>query len=269
MQDALASRLLNHNGLEALNRQTVQSLQKGGSTTGDSAERLRAVAKEFEALFLSYMLNVMRETVDESGLTEKGPGASIYTELFDQEVSRSLATRGALGISDMLIRRLSDQVSGAEAGTGQENVQKAGPPSEAGHPAGAAEEVPDFRMPVQAHISSAFGIRKDPLTHEMALHRGVDIAAPEGMEVHAACAGHVVFSGYEKDYGNTVVVQHPGGFETRYAHLRNLTVSAGDQISADGVLGAVGSTGRSTGPHLHFEVSRNGNQIDPEALLPE
>jgi murein DD-endopeptidase MepM/ murein hydrolase activator NlpD len=269
MQDALASRLLNHNGLEALNRQTVQSLQNGGGTTRDAAERLRAVATEFEALFLGYMLNVMRETVDESGLTEKGPGASIYTELFDQEVSRSLATRGALGISDLLIRRLSGQVSGAEAGAGHENVQKAGPPLEAGQHADAAEEVPDFRLPVQARISSAFGKRKDPLTHTMALHRGVDLAAPEGMEVHAACAGHVVFSGYEKGYGNTVVVRHPGGFETRYAHLHDLSVSVGDQIPSGGVLGTVGSTGRSTGPHLHFEVSRHGDQIDPKALLPE
>jgi murein DD-endopeptidase MepM/ murein hydrolase activator NlpD len=269
MQDALASRLLNHNGLEVLNRQTVQSLQKGGSTAGDNAQRLRAVAKEFEALFLNYMLSVMRETVDESGLTEKGPGASIYTELFDQEVSRSLATRGALGISDLLIQRLSEQVSGADADVGQEKAGKAEPLSGAGHPAGAEDAVPDFRMPLQARISSAFGIRKDPLTHAMALHRGVDIAAPDGMEVHAACAGHIVFSGYEKGYGNTVVVQHPGGFETRYAHLHTLKVSVGDPVPAGGILGTVGNTGRSTGPHLHFEVSRNGHQIDPEALLPE
>ncbi len=136
MQDALAARLLNHSGLEALNRQTVQALQKGGgTTTGDSPERLRAVAKEFESLFLSYMLSVMRETIDDSGLTEKGPGESIYTELFDQEVARSLAGRGALGISDILIRKLSGQVTPAAPEAGQGAGQD---PREAARRAGVA-----------------------------------------------------------------------------------------------------------------------------------
>jgi murein DD-endopeptidase MepM/ murein hydrolase activator NlpD len=269
MQDALAARLLNHSGMEALNRQTVQALQKGnGTAAGDSPEALRAVAKEFESLFLNHMLSVMRQTIDDSGLTEKGPGEGIYTELFDQEVARSLAGRGALGISDLLVRKLSDQVAPAESEAGQGVVSKQPAPREPGAQAGEAEEVPDFRMPVQARVSSTYGVRKDPFTHEMRMHRGVDIAAPAGMEVHAACAGVVVSSGYEKGYGNTVVVQHPGGFETRYAHLNTLKVNVGDQVQASGVLGTVGSTGHSTGPHLHFEVIRNGNQMDPEALLP-
>ena len=122
-------------------------------------------------------------------------------------------------------------------------------------------------MPVHAHLSSAFGTRKDPFTHEMRFHRGVDLAAPSGMEVRAACAGRVVSSGFEKGYGNTVVVQHPGGFETRYAHLGTLQVKTGDTLQPKQVLGTVGSTGRSTGPHLHFEVSRHGIKLDPAALL--
>ena len=269
MQDALAARLLNRSGMEALNRQTIQALQKGnGTAAGRSPERLRAVAEEFEALFLNYMLSVMRETIDDSGLTEKGPGQGIYTELFDQEVARSLAGRGALGISDILIRKLSEKAEPAESEAGKGVVPQRPSPSEGGDRVREEEGIPDFRMPVQAHVSSAYGIRQDPFTRDLRLHRGVDIAAPEGMEVHPACAGVVVSSGYEQGYGNTVVVRHPGGFETRYAHLNTLKVNAGDQIQLSGVLGTVGSTGHSTGPHLHFEVVRNGNQMDPEALLP-
>jgi murein DD-endopeptidase MepM/ murein hydrolase activator NlpD len=268
MQDALAARLTAKSGMEALDRQTVQLLQKGaGNRAADKAERLRAVAKEFEALFLNYMLSVMRETIDESGLTEKGPGASVYTELFDQEVARSLAGRGALGISDLLIQKLSVPAA-APPEAGQGAASQSSTAAAPGLQADAGDEIPDFRMPVQARVSSAYGLRQDPFTHQTRLHRGVDIAAPAGMEVHVACAGVVVSAGYEQGYGNTVVVQHPGGFETRYAHLNAMKVNVGDQVQVNGIVGTVGSTGRSTGPHLHFEVIRNGNQVDPEALLP-
>lgn len=269
MQDALAARLLNHAGMDALDRSTLSPAQKKASGTGDDAARLRSAAKEFEALFLNYLLNVMRETIEDSGLSEKGLGESTYTELFDQEVARSLAARGALGISDILVRKLSGQAPAAGPGTEHESAPRLSPASGPGLHSGGLDEVPDFRMPVQAHFSSSFGIRKDPFTHEMRMHRGVDIAAPEGLEVRAACAEQVVFSGYEKGYGNTVVVQHPGGFETRYAHLGKLLVSAGDLLQTEQVLGTVGNTGRSTGPHLHFEVSRYGDRIDPKPLLPE
>jgi murein DD-endopeptidase MepM/ murein hydrolase activator NlpD len=269
MQDILATRLLPHSGTEALDRQTVQLLQKGtGNRAADNPEQLRAVAKEFEALFLNYMLSVMRETIDESGLTEKGPGASVYTELFDQEVARSLAGRGALGISNLLIQKLSGQASTTKPESSQDSASKAPAAAAPALQTGAGEEIPDFRMPVQARVSSAYGLRQDPFTHQARIHRGVDIAAPEGMEVHVACAGVVVSAGYEKGYGNTVLVQHPGGFETRYAHLNAVKVNVGDQVQVNGIVGTVGSTGRSTGPHLHFEVVHNGNQVDPEALLP-
>ncbi len=268
MQDALATRLMTQSGMEALGRQTMQNLQKSTATgAADSPERLRAVAKEFEALFLNYMLKVMRETIDDSGLTEKGAGASVYTELFDQEVSRSLAARGALGISDLLIQKLSGQSSAARPDAGQDSTLRPAAAGVSSLPAGTGEEIPDFRMPVQARVSSAYGLRRDPFTRQASIHRGLDIAAPEGMEVHVACAGVVVSAGYEKGYGNTVVVQHPGGFETRYAHLQALKVNVGDQVQASGIIGTVGNTGRSTGPHLHFEVIRNGNQVDPEELL--
>jgi murein DD-endopeptidase MepM/ murein hydrolase activator NlpD len=267
MRDLVAARLLNPAGADALERSNLQGLHKTGNGKATDTARLREAAKEFEALFLSYMLTVMRESVEESGLTEKGMGQGVYTELFDQELARSLAGKGALGIADMLVRKYADPTSGAPP-----VIQPSGkqPAKSSLSPAGsqdATEEVPDFRMPVQAHLSSGFGMRPDPFTHELRFHRGVDLAAPSGMEVRAACAGRVIFSGYEKGYGNTVVVQHPGGFETRYAHLGATQVKTGEILQAQQVLGTVGTTGRSTGPHLHFEVSRHGDQVDPTELL--
>jgi len=263
MQDVLAVRLVRSSGADALERSSTPAR----SEAGDKATQLREAAKDFEALFIGYMLSVMRETIEDSGLTEKGMGQTIYTELFDQELARSLAGKSPLGVSDLLIRQLSDRLQSTVSSARPEDVQGSPSPSGSGMRGPETEEVPDFRMPVQAHVSSTFGARKDPFTHEMSMHRGVDIAAPEGMGVRVACAGRVVFAGHEKGYGNTVVVQHPGGFETRYAHLGKILVGAGDSLQTRQVLGTVGSTGRSTGPHLHFEVIRCGEKIDPEALL--
>ena len=108
MQDVLSARLMNPAGADALDRPAASLLQKAGSRKGENAAALREAAKEFEALFLSYMLNVMRESIEDSGLTDNGLGRDIYTELFDQELARSMAGRGALGIADLLMRKLSD-----------------------------------------------------------------------------------------------------------------------------------------------------------------
>jgi len=267
-QDTIAGSLLNRSVMESVDRSTADLLRKAGSGTSKKGAQLQDVAKEFEALFLSHMLSVMRNTIDESGLTDKGPGQDIYTEMFDQELARNLAQRGALGISDLITRNLSNQEPAAQSGLGGDAVRTPVLP-----PAGSAntgkDEAPDFRMPVQAQLSSGFGMRRDPITHEMQFHHGVDIAAPLGTKVHAAAAGSVVFSGFQNGYGNTVVVKHEDGFETRYAHMDKLFVNSGDSIQASQVLGTVGSTGRSTGFHLHFEISRDGTQIDPRALLDE
>jgi len=267
MQDALAAIMLPQAGTSALDRVRVQPQGKAIGKNPEDAARLREAAKEFEAIFLGYMLKVMRETINEPGLPGGGLGQGIYTELLDQELARSLAGRGALGISDMLIRKLSEQNPALAPDVGAESLQyvPSNPvPSGQQH---IDEQIPDFRMPLQARVSSHYGIRKDPFTHAPRFHQGVDIAAPEGMEVKAACAGRVLFAGHEKGYGNTVVVEHPGGYETRYAHLGALHVKAGDVLQREEVLGTVGTTGRSTGPHLHFEVSRLGDRLNPEAVL--
>ena len=254
-QNTLAGGLLNRSVMESVDRTTKDLLSKSGNGTAKTRAQLQNAAKEFEAMFLSQMLTVMRDTIED-----------IYTSMFDQELSRNLAKRGALGISDMLMRNLSDQAPAVQLGSEDNAISKASIPSPVIARTGG-DDIPDFRMPVQAQLSSGFGMRRDPITHEMQFHHGMDIAAPLGTRIHAAAAGNVVFSGYQNGYGNTVVVQHQDGYESRYAHMDTLLVNAGDSIQASQVLGTVGSTGRSTGAHLHFEISRNGNQVDPKSLL--
>jgi murein DD-endopeptidase MepM/ murein hydrolase activator NlpD len=237
---------------------------------------LKKASQEFESIFIAYLLKVMRDTIEESGLTEGGFGKEIYTELFDQEMSRSIAQHGALGIAELIYKRLSNVAPAPESGgvakpTAEEpqNPSRLPAPSRPNSPEDLESEIPDFKLPVQATISSGFGIRKDPFSHQPRSHRGIDLAVPAGTEVRAARGGEVVFAGYERGYGNTVVIQHPEGFQTRYAHLGASSVKAGDVVADEQLLGVVGSTGHSTGPHLHFEVIRYGERIDPRLAMAE
>lgn len=116
-------------------------------------------------------------------------------------------------------------------------------------------------------LSSRFGQRTDPFTGRLTMHRGVDFAAKEGSDVLATGAGLVTFAGNRWGYGNLVEINHGNGLATRYAHLKEVVAQKGDIVKANDVIGIVGSTGRSTGPHVHYEVLRNGHQVNPAAYI--
>lgn len=122
---------------------------------------------------------------------------------------------------------------------------------------------PGMVTPVNGVLTSRFGPRNHPILKEVRLHAGVDWAAPIGTPVLAAFGGTVVGAGVAGGYGNLIRIAHPDGTETRYAHLDTMAVGAGAQVRAGETIGAVGTTGRSTGPHLHFELHENGAPIDP------
>lgn len=126
-------------------------------------------------------------------------------------------------------------------------------------------------MPVgSARISSGFGRRTHPVTGEVGkMHTGVDFAVGEGTTVHAAEAGTVILAEWYSGYGNAVIIDHGGGMWTLYGHLRNggTSVKVGDRVSSGEKIAESGSTGRSTGPHLHFEVRINGSRVDPMPYL--
>jgi murein DD-endopeptidase MepM/ murein hydrolase activator NlpD len=115
--------------------------------------------------------------------------------------------------------------------------------------------------------SSTFGNRKDPFTGRMAFHSGLDYAAPTGTKVYSAGAGIVTFVGQMSGYGNVVEVTHSSGLVTRYGHLSGFIAKEGQKVQAGTPIAKVGSTGRSTGPHLHFEVRRTDNAVDPARYL--
>lgn len=117
-------------------------------------------------------------------------------------------------------------------------------------------------------LSSKYGMRADPFTGERAVHRGVDIANRFGAPVLASSRGVVTFAGKMKDFGYMVDVEHGYGYKTRYGHLSSLAVKVGDEVTDSQLIGRVGSTGRSTGPHLHYEVHRNGRSLNPSGFLP-
>jgi len=126
---------------------------------------------------------------------------------------------------------------------------------------------PDGRPVREGHISSYFGERQDPFNGHQAFHKGIDFASPEGSDVVAVAAGVVTFAGEKAGYGNLVEVSHGNGLVTRYGHNQAIAVGVGRTVARGDTLAYVGSTGRSTGPHVHFEVLKDGRQIDPVTFI--
>lgn len=118
-----------------------------------------------------------------------------------------------------------------------------------------------------AKITSIFGNRRDPFLGRLAFHAGIDFRVATGTPVHATGAGTVITAGRSGGYGNMVEIDHGEGFTTRYGHLSKILVSVGDRITAGETIAKSGSTGRSTGPHLHYEIRHNGEAIDPSRFL--
>nr|WP_240048881.1 peptidoglycan DD-metalloendopeptidase family protein [Parerythrobacter lutipelagi] len=119
----------------------------------------------------------------------------------------------------------------------------------------------------QASISSGFGYRRDPFTRGAAMHSGLDFKGPTGAPIYAAAHGKVSFAGRKSGYGNVVEISHGNGMMTRYAHMSRFSAKVGQDVAAGDVIGAIGSTGRSTGPHLHFEVRINNRAVNPRPFL--
>lgn len=112
-------------------------------------------------------------------------------------------------------------------------------------------------------VASGYGVRIDPVYHVRKFHAGMDFTAPTGTEVFATGNGKVTFVGWKQGYGNTVIVDHGFGYETLYAHLFKALVRVGQKVNRSDIIGLVGSTGKSTGPHLHYEVHYQGHHVDP------
>ncbi len=257
-----------------------------------------AVAKEFESILLQQVISAMRKTVPESGMLEASASRRMLDGAFDQEVARSLAAKGGLGIAEQIVGQIQREqarrdatagvsprsVGGASATvatTASAASARAGAaiaPARSGPGAAPSVVAPATATgaveselavtPVEGEISSPFGMRSDPFTGKERFHAGVDVAAPRGAAIRAVADGEVVFSGWRRGgAGRVVEVRHADGLVTSYAHAEKTLVRAGQHVVAGEVVATVGSSGRASGPHLHFGATRDGQAIDPSDLL--
>ena len=127
--------------------------------------------------------------------------------------------------------------------------------------------IPQYRPANVEMLTSSYGMRRDPFTGEAAMHSGLDFRGPLGAPIYAAAKGRVSFVGQKQGYGNVVEIAHGNGMVTRYAHMSAFRSRVGQDVSPGDVIGAIGSTGRSTGPHLHFEVRVNDRAVNPRPFL--
>jgi murein DD-endopeptidase MepM/ murein hydrolase activator NlpD len=195
----------------------------------------------------------VREAIREAGLNP---------DALDRPVSKS-------GIGGPVGGPLVPIAPGVEAGPFEAAAERLqGSVERLSHLDRAAGALP-FRRPLPGHadLTSAFGYRIDPFTRGPAMHTGIDFRAEPGAPVRATGAGQVVSAEYAGGYGNMVEIDHGNGVATRYAHLSSIAVSPGQTIAAGAVIGRAGSTGRSTGAHLHYETRVDGEAVDPKRFL--
>ncbi len=244
----------------------------------DNGAELKMALTEFESLFIGYMLKTMKESVAKGDLFHGGSGEEVYNSLFDTELARLMASGHGIGLKDMMMREMGgvEGPGATEEFTGRAFVPYTPPPVVSETLSEAVDEplkprVSDMglRFPVAEgfkRVSSKYGMREDPFTGHERFHHGVDIAAKEGSPVYPAAEGRVIFSGTRGGYGNVVEVLHENGLVTRYGHNSKNLVKEGDRVTTRDAIASVGSTGRSTGPHLHFEILKDGSAIDPSGF---
>ena len=163
------------------------------------------------------------------------------------------AELGPLAVLDAQLGRVEQQIAGVASIATQRSLEQMRMPT---------------RLPIAgAELTSTFGNRVDPFEHSHAFHAGLDFAARTGTPIASAAGGVVAFAGFRRDYGWVVEIDHGNGLTTRYAHASELLVGPGQVVTPGERIAMVGSTGRSTGPHLHFEVLRAGDHVDPKRYL--
>jgi len=125
-----------------------------------------------------------------------------------------------------------------------------------------------FKFPLrQYRVTSSYGIREDPITGKMSMHQGIDLAAPEGTEVFAVADGVVTAVDFDPVYGNYIIISHKNNWKSLYGHLQSIETVLRTDVKSGNLIGRVGSTGQSTGPHLHFELRQDGKAFDPAGKL--
>ncbi len=236
--------------------------------TGDRVSRdLRAVRRAKRAVAAANAaLRARRLAVEQAAVAARADEAAVLALRADQDRALAAARaeearENALLVSVRAQRAAFERAAAqAQAVSGTiEEILRARPRT------GTAPT--NFLFPADGPITSGFGSRRHPIFQTVRMHSGIDIGAGYGASVRAGAAGVVVVAGDASGYGNTVVIDHGGGVATLYAHLSKLGVRVGQTVTGGQTVGAVGSSGNSTGPHLHFEVRVQGVPVDPTPYL--
>ena len=266
-------------------RDRLTTLERTASPAAEK-EKLGELAAQFESMLMLEMIKQMRKSLLDESSDEEGLGKETYSSTIDQELALHLAKAGGMGLTSSMVEAWERQQTAVAPGSlttpavvqpvatapvaastvvssAVSAIRQAAPIAQL-HDDGADSTL-SLEMP--ARVSSGYGWRADPLQGRSRFHGGIDLAAKYGTTVPAAASGTVVTAEAQGSYGLTVVLRHPDGFESRYAHLASLDVTAGDTVAQGQQVGRVGSTGRSTGPHLHFEVTQAGRRVDPEQFV--
>lgn len=196
-----------------------------------------------------------------------GPEARFAADVFADVIAEAVARDGGLGVGRALEQSLG-QSSGSAAGQAPAGygVTALTPHAERAHPA-SSDTLTALLVEGKSRVSSAYGARKDPIHGAHRFHKGLDVAAKEGVPIRAIRGGTVVFAGERGGYGNCVEIDHGGGLRSLYAHASAIHVEVGEQVHSGTRIADVGNTGRSTGSHLHFEVRLHGRTVDPQRAL--
>ena len=233
-----------------------------GNTPDGAHQAMQEQLEEFASLLIFQMLQTMRRTIPHTGLLDNGAAHDLYMSLFDQEIARHMARRRDLGLTSLLEQQFNVLPEGTEQVSRRLHAVEA-------YRQRQEPGLQQLVLPVDGQLSSPFGWRHDPFDGTEKWHDGIDIAAPAGSLVRAAAAGQVVFSGTRQGYGNVVILAHQDGYRTYYAHNAEHLVEAGAVVKRGQPIARVGQTGRATGPHVHFEVHRHDQVLDPRPFLLE
>ena len=214
----------------------------------------------------------------------------VHTKLFTQRAAYALAALGLLAAAPAQATTATATTTAAAPQAAQAPVDESEPPLAKGDekfqelfaewekldrdkpgvaPVKVAVSIPS-RMPLDgAQLTSSYGMRNHPILRKRARHTGVDLAAPTGTPIYATADGYVQMAEWFSSYGKFIKISHGSELETRYAHLSRIAVSEGDMVKKGDLIGYVGSTGRSTGPHLHYEVRIAGEAVNPIPYMVE
>ena len=249
---------------------SVNPLAIGRMMSSDlsTTQKNQMAAKDFESYLVEMLIKEMRKTIPKGMFSSQA--MDTFTEMMDKTLAQDIAEAGGLGFAEAMFRQMGldseEENKTSHLRESDPSIRKIGKGSSIlDHLKQAKENITQLvgELPVKGRISSNFGMRHHPILNEFRHHSGLDIAAPKGSPIEAVMDGKVVFAGKRGNYGNTVIVEHSDGYKSVYAHCDQLNVSKGDQIKSGEQIATVGSTGLSTGNHLHFEIRKNEEAIDP------